>query len=50
MIIVTREFVFRPADGGAYKDTELKVFADDDIEGLQNYLNKNNGTFSFQKL
>lgn len=50
MIIVTREYTCRPASGGSYRDTEFKVFADDDIQGLQDYLDKNNGTFSFKKL
>lgn len=50
MIIVTREYTRRPATGGTYPDTEFKVFADDDIKGLQDYLDENNGTFSFKKL
>ena len=50
MIIVTREYICHPATGGRYPDTEFKVFSDDDIQGLQDYLDKNNGTFSFKKL
>lgn len=50
MIIVTREYTNRPATGGGYRDTEFKVFADDDIQGLQDYLDKNYGAFSFKKL
>lgn len=50
MIIVTREYTLRPNTGNSYHDTEFKVFADDDIKGLQDYLDKNNGTFSFKKL
>lgn len=50
MIIVTREYTHHPAIGGSYLDTEFKVFADDDVKGLQDYLDTNNGTFSFKKL
>jgi hypothetical protein len=50
MIIITREYVERPSTGGSYKTAEFKVFADDDIEGVQEYLDTHNGTFDFKKL
>ena len=50
MIIVTRKYMCHPATGGCYPDTEFKVFADDDIQGLQDYLDKYKGTFDFKKL
>lgn len=53
MIIVTREYTYYPycpSTGGSKHDTEFKVFADDDVQGLQEYLDQNNGTFSFKKL
>jgi len=50
MIIVIREYTCHPTTGDSYDDTEFKVFADDDVQGLQDYLDKNHGTFSFKKL
>ena len=50
MIIVIREYVNKPLEGGSYKTTEFKVFSDNDIEGIQEYLDTNNGTFDFKKL
>lgn len=50
MIIITREYVERPSTGGSYKTTEFRVFADDDIRGVQKYLDETNGTFDFKKL
>lgn len=50
MIIVTRKFTAHPATGGSYKDTEFKFFADDDIKGIQDYVDTHNGEFSFKKL
>ena len=50
MIIIERVYTERPCSGGSYKTSEFKVFADDDIKGIQDYLDRNNGVFSFKKL
>jgi len=49
MIIISREYV-KSAAGGSYKTTEFKVFADDDLKGIQDYLDTYNGSFDFKKL
>ena len=51
MIIISREYTARPSSGGSYRDTEFKVFDDNDVKGVQTYLDKNHyGSFSFKKL
>ena len=50
MILVTREFTKYLAYGGSYQKTEFKFFADDDIKGIQDYVDTHNGTLSFKKL
>ncbi len=50
MIVVTREYRERPICGGYIDKTEFKFFADDDVEGIQKYVDENNGAFSFKKL
>ena len=50
MIIITREYIDYPSEGGSYSCTEFKVFDDNDVAGVQEYLDKHNGTFSFKKL
>ncbi len=51
MIIITREYVEYPPTGGSHKKVEFKAFADDDVCGVQNYLDEcTTGCFSFQKL
>jgi len=50
MIIISREYTAHPATGGSYRDTEFKVFADDDVKGVQDYLDTHNGSFNFKKL
>ena len=51
MIIITRLYTAHPATGCSYKTTEFKVFADDDVEGVQEYLDRSeSGTYDFKKL
>lgn len=50
MIIISREYVVRPSSGGSHRDTEFKVFDDNDVKGVQYYLDTHNGSFSFKKL
>ena len=50
MIIISREYTYRPSSGGSYRTTEFKVFADDDLKGIQDYLDTHNGSFDFKKL
>lgn len=51
MIIISREYTEHPSSGGSYKTTEFKVFANDDVVGVQEYLdNCENGVFKFEKL
>ncbi len=50
MILVTREYMEYPLNEDPYKNTEFKVFADDDVNGLQDYLDRHSGAFSFKKL
>lgn len=50
MIIVTREYKVHPANGGYKELTEFKFFADDDVEGIQKYVDEHDGAYSFKKL
>lgn len=50
MIIVTRDYREHPACGGVVERTEFKFFHDDDVDGIQKYVDENNGSFSFKKL
>lgn len=50
MIIISREYIERPTSGGSYKNKEFKVFDDNDIDGVQEYLDTHSGTFEFKKL
>ena len=50
MIIITRTYTEYPSTGGSYKTCEFKVFSDDDVKGVQEYLDNNIGSFSFKKL
>ena len=51
MIIISRKYRAHPATGGSYETTEFKVFADDDVRGVQEYLDQcESGIFDFQKL
>lgn len=45
MIIVTRKY----SEYSSIK-TEYRVFKDDEIKRLQDYLDKNEGDYTFQKL
>ena len=47
MIIVTRKYMDKNSHCA---NTEFKVFADDDVRGLQDYLDENGGSFDFKKL
>ena len=50
MIVVARTVVKYSAFVGSYKNTEFKFFTDDDVKGIQDYVNANGGTFSFKKV
>lgn len=50
MIIVTRKYREFPPNGGCKDKTEFKFFADDDIVGIQKYVDENSGVYDFEKL
>ncbi len=51
MIIITREYNHYTEEEGWYKDEEFKVFDDNDVKGVQDYLDTyHDFPLSFKKL
>ena len=50
MIKVRREYRVYPSNGGHKDCVEFKFFHDDDVEGIQKYVDENGGAFYFEKL
>lgn len=50
MIIIKRKYTEPSKKGGLTYQTEYKVFANDDVAGVQKYLDAKQGQFEFKKI